>query len=46
MATEAEASREARAKVIDAEGEQKASLALKQAADTINKRFSLNYFYK
>ncbi len=37
MATEAEASREARAKVISAEGEQKASIALKEAADTINK---------
>ncbi len=37
MATEAEAAREARAKVIDAEGEQKASIALKQAADIINK---------
>jgi erythrocyte band 7 integral membrane protein len=36
MATEAEAAREARAKVIAAEGEQKASIALKQAADTIN----------
>ncbi|CAF0820442.1 unnamed protein product [Brachionus calyciflorus] len=36
MATEAESSREARAKVIAAEGEQKASIALKQAADTIN----------
>lgn len=36
MATEAEAAREARAKVIAAEGEQKASMALKQAADTIN----------
>lgn len=36
MATEAEATREARAKVISAEGEQKASLALKEAADTIN----------
>ena len=36
MATEAEASREARAKVIAAEGEQKASLSLKQAADVIN----------
>jgi erythrocyte band 7 integral membrane protein len=35
MATEAEASREARAKVIAAEGEQKASLALKQASDII-----------
>ena len=36
MATEAESSREARAKVIAAEGEQKASIALKQAADTIS----------
>jgi len=37
MATEAEATREAKAKVISAEGEQKASVALKEAADTINK---------
>ena len=36
MATEAEASREARAKVIAAEGEQKASMALKEAADVIS----------
>jgi erythrocyte band 7 integral membrane protein len=36
MATEAESSRDARAKVIAAEGEQKASLALKQAADIIS----------
>ena len=36
MATEAEAAREARAKVISAEGDQKASIALKQAADMIN----------
>ncbi|RNA19222.1 erythrocyte band 7 integral membrane [Brachionus plicatilis] len=36
MATEAEAAREARAKVIAADGEQKASISLKQAADTIN----------
>ncbi|CAF0820480.1 unnamed protein product [Brachionus calyciflorus] len=36
MATEAEAAREARAKVIAAEGEQKASVSLKLAADTIN----------
>ena len=36
MATEAEAAREARAKVIAAEGEQKASIALKEAADVIN----------
>ena len=35
MATEAEAAREARAKVIAAEGEQKASVALKEAADVI-----------
>ena len=33
MAAEAEAAREARAKVIAAEGEQKASIALKEAAD-------------
>ncbi len=36
MATEAEATREARAKVIAAEGEQKASVALRDAADIIN----------
>lgn len=36
MATEAEASREARAKVIAAEGEMKASLNLKEAADIIS----------
>ena len=36
MAAEAEATREARAKVIAAEGEQKASIALKGAADVIN----------
>merc|ERR1719245_2644506 len=36
MATEAEASREARAKVIAAEGEQKASKALKEASDIIS----------
>lgn len=36
MATEAEATREARAKVVAAEGEQKASVALKQAAEVIN----------
>ncbi|KAK6194801.1 hypothetical protein SNE40_000356 [Patella caerulea] len=35
MAAEAEASREARAKVIAAEGEQKASKALKEAADVM-----------
>ena len=37
MATEAEATREARAKVVAAEGKQKASYALKQAADEIAK---------
>ena len=36
MAAEAEATREARAKVIAAEGEQKASKGLKMAADVIN----------
>ncbi len=36
MATEAEAAREARAKVIAAEGERKASFALKEAAVVIN----------
>jgi len=36
MAAEAEAAREARAKVIAAEGEQNASRALKEAADVIN----------
>lgn len=35
MATEAEASREARAKVIAAEGEQRAARAIKGAADII-----------
>lgn len=35
MATEAEAAREARSKVIAAEGDQKASVALKEAADMI-----------
>ena len=35
MAVEAEASRDAKAKVIAAIGEQKASLSLKQAADVI-----------
>ena len=36
MAAEAEAAREARAKVIAAEGEHKASRALRHAADTMN----------
>ncbi|MFH4975994.1 hypothetical protein AB6A40_002703 [Gnathostoma spinigerum] len=36
MAAEAEAAREARAKVIDAEGERTASVALKEAAEIIN----------
>ncbi len=35
MAAEAEAAREARAKVIAAEGEQKASRALKEASEVI-----------
>jgi erythrocyte band 7 integral membrane protein len=35
MAAEAEATREAKAKVIDAEGEQKASMALRKAAEVI-----------
>ncbi|KAA3673524.1 erythrocyte band 7 integral membrane protein [Paragonimus westermani] len=35
MAAEAEATREARAKVIAAEGEEKSSVALKQAADVL-----------
>jgi len=35
MATEAEASRDAKAKVISAEGEMKASVALKEAADIV-----------
>lgn len=36
MAAEAESAREALAKVIAAEGEQKASISLKKAADVIN----------
>jgi regulator of protease activity HflC (stomatin/prohibitin superfamily) len=36
MAAEAEATREARAKVIAAEGEQRASRALKEAAEVIS----------
>ena len=36
MAAEAEATREARAKVVGAEGEQKASKALKEASDVIS----------
>ena len=36
MAAEAEATREARAKVIAAEGEQKSSRALKEASDIIS----------
>ena len=36
MAAEAEAAREARAKVIDAEGEQKAARALKEASDILS----------
>lgn len=37
MATEAEATREARAKVVSAEGEEKASVALRAAADMMEK---------
>ena len=40
MATEAEAAREARAKVIAAEGEQKASRALKEASEIISESSS------
>lgn len=40
MAAEAEAAREAKAKVIAAEGEQKASRALKEAADVMNESSS------
>lgn len=40
MAAEAEATRDARAKVIAAEGEQKASRALKEAADVISESAS------
>lgn len=36
MATEAEAARDAKAKIISAEGEQKASIALKEAADVVS----------
>lgn len=36
MATEAEASREAKAKVVSANGEKNASIALKNAANTIS----------
>ena len=35
MAAEAEAAREARAKIIRADGEQKATFALRQAADEL-----------
>ena len=40
MAAEAEAAREARAKVIAAEGEQKASRALKEASEIISESSS------
>lgn len=49
MAAEAEASREARAKVIAAEGEMKASRALKEASDVINESpaaLQVRYFYQ
>ena len=41
MATEAEAAREARAKVIAAEGEQKAAKALRNAADILKVKYLL-----
>ena len=47
MAAEAEATREARAKVIAAEGEHKASKALKEASDIISESpaaLQLRYF--
>lgn len=47
MAAEAEAAREARAKVIAAEGEQKASRALREASEVISESSSalqLRYF--
>ncbi len=47
MAAEAEATREARAKVVAAEGEQRASHALKEAADVLNESsvaLQLRYF--
>jgi len=40
MAAEAEAAREARAKVIAADGEQKAARALKEASETISESSS------
>merc|ERR1719466_88728 len=40
MAAEAEATRQARAKVIEAEGEQKASRALKEASDVMSENGS------
>ena len=43
MAAEAEATREARAKVIAAEGEQRASKALKEAAEVIAGEQKTNY---
>ncbi|CAL8097399.1 unnamed protein product [Calicophoron daubneyi] len=46
MAAEAEATREARAKVIAAEGEEKSSFAIKQAADVIRSSpFALHLRY-
>lgn len=47
MATEAEAAREARAKVISAEGEKKAAVALRNAAVTLSESptaLQLRYF--
>ena len=44
MAAEAEAARDARAKVIAAEGEQRASRALKEAADVSFKWREFTFF--
>ena len=46
MAAEAEATREARAKVIAAEGEQRASRALKEAAEVISGKFKTQKYFK
>lgn len=45
MAAEAEAAREARAKVIAAEGEQKAARALREASEVNAKFYVLKDFY-
>lgn len=45
MAAEAEAAREARAKVIAAEGEMKASRALKEASDVMIESPAGNFYW-